>query len=113
IEQDAMFMLAESYLYDDRLIKARDAYDALVKEFPNTRYMDRLIAQEWRIAQYWEHYEDYSPDLVGTPNAYDKSRPWLDTVGNAIKTYDNIRLNDPTGPKADDAIMATANIYFR
>jgi tetratricopeptide (TPR) repeat protein len=50
---------------------------------------------------------------VGTPNAYDKSRPWLDTIGHAIKTYDNIRLNDPTGPRADDAIMATANIYFR
>ena len=22
-------------------------------------------------------------------------------------------MNDPTGPRADDAIMATANIYFR
>ncbi len=32
IEQDAMFMLAESYFFDDRYIKARDAYDALVKE---------------------------------------------------------------------------------
>jgi hypothetical protein len=48
-----------------------------------------------------------------TPNAIDKTRPWFDTIGHAIKTYDNIRLNDPTGPRADDAIMATANIYFR
>ena len=30
-----------------------------------------------------------------------------------MKTYENIRLNDPTGPLADDAIMATANSYFR
>jgi outer membrane protein assembly factor BamD (BamD/ComL family) len=44
---------------------------------------------------------------------HDRSRPWIDTVGHAIKTYDKIRLNDPTGPRADDAIMATANIYFR
>ena len=48
-----------------------------------------------------------------TPNGYDQTRPWLDTLGHAIKTYDNIRLNDPTGPRADDAIMATANIYFQ
>lgn len=113
IEQDAMFMLAESYFFGDKYIKARDAYDNLVKEFPNTRYMDTLIDREWKIAQYWEHYEDYSPDWLMTPNAYDKSRPWLDTIGHSIKTYDNIRLNDPTGPRADDAIMATANIYFR
>jgi len=34
-------------------------------------------------------------------------------MGHAIKTYENIRMNDPTGPRADDAIMATAGIYFR
>jgi outer membrane protein assembly factor BamD (BamD/ComL family) len=29
-----------------------------------------------------------------------------------MKAYENIRLNDPTGPLADDAVMATANSYF-
>jgi TolA-binding protein len=113
IEQDAMFMLAESHFFGDRYIKARDAYDDLVKEHPNTRYLDTVIDREWSIAQYWENYEEYSPDWLMTPNAYDRTRPWLDTLGHAIKTYDNIRLNDPTGPRADDAIMATANIYFQ
>jgi TolA-binding protein len=113
IEQDAMFMLAESYFFDDRYIKARDAYDALVKEHPNTRYLDTVIDREWSIARYWEQHEEHSPDWLGTPNGYDRTRPWLDTIGHAIKTYDNIRLNDPTGPRADDAIMATANIHFQ
>jgi TolA-binding protein len=112
IEQDAMFMLAESYFYDDRYIKARDAYDGLVKEHANTRYMDKVIDHEWAIARYWEQYEQRHPDWLATPNAWDKTRPWFDTIGHAIKTYDSIRLNDPTGPRADDAIMATANIYF-
>jgi TolA-binding protein len=110
---DAMFMLAESYYFDDRYIKARDAYDALVSKYPNTRYLDTLIEREWSIARYWEKYEDYNPDWALTANAIDKTRPWFDTIGHSIKTYDNIRLNDPTGPRADDAIMATANIYFR
>jgi TolA-binding protein len=112
IEQDAMFMLAESYFYGDRYIKARDAYDGLVKEHANTRYMDKVIEHEWAIARYWEQYEQRHPDWLATPNAWDKTRPWFDTIGHAIKTYDSIRLNDPTGPRADDAIMATANIYF-
>jgi TolA-binding protein len=113
IEQDAMFMLAESYFFGDRYIKARDSYDALVKEHPNTRYLDAIVDREWEIARYWEQYEEYNPDWVLTPNGYDRTRPWFDTIGHAIKTYDNIRLNDPTGPRADDAIMATANIYFQ
>jgi TolA-binding protein len=113
IEQDAMFMLAECFFFDDRYIKARDAYDGLVKEHPNTRYLDTVIDREWAIARYWEQHEEHSPDWFGTPNGYDRTRPWLDTIGHAIKTYDNIRLNDPTGPRADDAIMATANIYFQ
>jgi outer membrane protein assembly factor BamD (BamD/ComL family) len=112
-QQDAMYMLAESYFFDDRYIKARDAYDALIAKYSNTRYLDTVIEREWNIARYWEKYEDYNPDWALTANAIDKTRPWFDTIGHAIKTYDNIRLNDPTGPRADDAIMATANIYFR
>lgn len=112
IEQDAMFMLAESYFFDDRYIKARDSYDALVKKHTNTRYLDNVIDREWKIARYWEQYAQQHTDVPLTPNAWDKTRPWFDTLGHAIKTYDNIRLNDPTGPRADDAIMATANIYF-
>jgi TolA-binding protein len=113
LQQDAMFMVAESYYFQDRYIKARDAYDALVSKYPNTRYLDTLVEREWNIARYWEQYEDYNPDWALTANAIDKTRPWFDTIGHAIKTYDNIRLNDPTGPRADDAIMATANIHFR
>lgn len=112
IRQDAMFMEAQCYYFDDRYIKARDSYDALVKEFTNTRYLDTVIDHEWKIARYWEQYDEHHKDWPLTPNGWDKTRPWFDTIGHAIKTYDNIRLNDPTGPRADDAIMATANIYF-
>jgi outer membrane protein assembly factor BamD (BamD/ComL family) len=113
LRQDAMFMEAECYFFDDRYIKARDSYDALVKEFTNTRYLDTVIDREWNIARYWEQYDQRHKDWPLTPNGWDKTRPWFDTLGHAIKTYDNIRLNDPTGPRADDAIMATANIYFK
>ena len=113
LKEDAMFMTAESYYFDNRCIPARDAYDALAQKYPSTRYLDKLIAREWAIAQYLEKHADYRYDAPMTPNAWDKTRPWFDTRGHAIKTYENIRMNDPTGPRADDALMATANIYFR
>jgi outer membrane protein assembly factor BamD (BamD/ComL family) len=113
LKEDALFMTAESYFFADRYIEARDAYNALADKYPSTRYLDRLVERQWKIAQYWEKYEEYRPDWTATPNGWDKTRPWFDTLGHAIKTYDNIRMNDPTGPRADDAIMATAGIYFR
>ncbi len=113
VEEDALFMLAESYYFGDRYLQARDAYNALVEKYSNTRFLDKLIEREWNIARYWELYENHSPDWTMTPNWFDKKRPQLDTLGHAVKTYENIRLNDPTGPRADDAIMATANIEFR
>jgi outer membrane protein assembly factor BamD (BamD/ComL family) len=36
----------------------------------------------------------------------------FDTWGNALKAYEHVRLNDPTGPLADDALMAAGNAYF-
>jgi outer membrane protein assembly factor BamD (BamD/ComL family) len=113
LKEDAMFMKAESYFFNDMSIKARDAYDALAQKYPSTRYLDKLVARQWAIAQYLEKKADYNYDLPMTPNAWDKTRPWFDTMGHAIKTYENIRMNDPTGPRADDALMATANVYFR
>lgn len=113
VEQEAMFRLAESYFFDARYIKARDAYNAVADKYPNTPHMDTLIQREWSIARYWEKYEDYSPDWPLTPNFFDKTRPRFDTLGHAIKTYDNIRMNDPTGPRADDAIMDRASVEFK
>ncbi|MEM6331507.1 MAG: tetratricopeptide repeat protein [Planctomycetota bacterium] len=110
----ALFLLGESYFFDDRYVEARDAYNELVEAQPNTRDLNTLIERQWAIAQYWERfYFDYKPTAALQPNLVDKTRPLFDTLGHAIKTYENIRLNDPTGPRADDAIMAEAGIYFR
>lgn len=113
IKEDALFMLGESYYFDDKCIKARDAYNELADKYPSTRYLDKIVEREWAIARYLEAYANAHYDVAMTPNAWDKTRPWFDTMGHAVKTYENIRMNDPTGPRADDAIMATAGVYFR
>ena len=113
IEEDSLFMVGESYFFNDRYLKASDAYNVLVEKYPNSQHMNSLVERMWSIAQYWEHEYFAGWKVPLSPNAYDKTRPTFDTIGHAIRTYENIRLNDPTGPRADEAILATAGIHFR
>ena len=112
LEQDAMFMLAESYFFNDKYAAATDAYEALVKKYPNSPYLDRTMNRQFAIAQFWMKKHRNSPSWPITPNFIDGTRPVFDTRGRAIKIYENIRLNDPTGPLADRALIATGHSYF-
>jgi TolA-binding protein len=112
LEQDAMFMLAESYFFANRYSKASNAYEALIRKYTNSQHLDKCVARQFAIARYWEQIGQYKPHWAMTPNFFDKTRPLFDTVGRAMKNYDNIRIDDPTGPLADDSIMAMGNSYF-
>ncbi len=112
LEERAMFMEAEAYFFDDRYPDANDGYNALVKKYINTQFLDKVVQRQFAIGRYWEQHHRAEPHWPVTPNLTDKTRYLFDTHGHALKTYENIRLNDPTGPLADDALMATANAHF-
>jgi outer membrane protein assembly factor BamD (BamD/ComL family) len=112
LEQDALFYQGESEFFGKRYAKAVDTYGSLLEKHPNSPHLDKVIRRQFDIARYWEKYQAYQPHWATTPNFFDDTRPLFDTLGRALKTYDNIRLNDPTGPLADDAVMASANSYF-
>ena len=112
LEQDARFLLGECYFYSDQYDAAIKAYEALLQAQPNTRHLDKIIRRQFDVARYWEQHHQHEPHWATTPNLFDEKRPLFDTLGNAIKVYENIRLNDPTGPLADAAVMATANSHF-
>jgi outer membrane protein assembly factor BamD (BamD/ComL family) len=112
LEEDALYMAAEANFFADRYQKSEDAYELLLKKYPNTTRLDKVINRRFAIGRYWELKYAANPHWPVTPNFTDKTRPWFDTAGHAIKVYERIRLDDPTGPLADDATMATANFYF-
>jgi outer membrane protein assembly factor BamD (BamD/ComL family) len=112
LEQDGLFYLAESYFWANEYSKATSKYSDLLDKYPNSQHLDKVVRRQFDIARYWEKHHEYEPHWVTTPNFMDDTRPWFDTLGNAIKTYETIRLKDPTGPLADDAIMASANSFF-
>ena len=53
IVEDALFMLAESQYQQKKYAAAQDAYSALVKEFPSTRYLNVYTRRMFSIARYW------------------------------------------------------------
>ena len=113
LQEDAMFFQAESQFFNDQYAKAQDTLDNLTKKYENSRYLDKIVLRQFHIGQYWEKMHQASPHWPVTPNVTDSSRPLFDTWGNAIKAYESVAMNDPTGPLADDSIMAIANAYFK
>ena len=111
-EEETLFKCAESYFFADRYSKSNDYYGILVKTYSNTEYLDQIVARRFAIARYWEECDRKKHHWTLTPNLADKTRPIFDTRGHAMKCYDKVRLDDPTGPLADDSIMAEANAYF-
>jgi outer membrane protein assembly factor BamD (BamD/ComL family) len=112
LEEEAIFKAAESAFFADRYVRAEDEYALLIKKFQSSQYLSQVTERRFSIGRYWEAQDRAHPKFVLTPNLFDRTIPRFDTGGHALKVYERIRLDDPIGPRADDAVMATANAYF-
>lgn len=112
LEEDAMFMTAECEFFLDEYPDASDHYANLLKKYENSRHLDVVVSRQFSIARYWLELQetDHQPLLV--PNLTNGTKPWWDTTGNAHAVMQSVWINDPTGPLADDSVLATANDYF-
>ena len=142
VGEEAQYRMAESWFALGRYPTAQDGFDQLFIDYPATRYVAPATKRLYEIAQSWldlsdpahrskirtvsavevqyEPPEDAPPPPSAwslryrvVPNFVDRSRPVFDTQGRALKALKGIWLNDPTGPLADDALMATATYYLR
>jgi outer membrane protein assembly factor BamD (BamD/ComL family) len=113
LEEDALFLQAESFFFADEYVKAHDSYEKLFKKYSNSRHLETAVAREFAIGRWWEQMQDVKPLWTIQPNFTDKGRPWFDTYGYAMKAYNNVRMYDPTGPLADQSVMALATSHFR
>ncbi len=112
LEEEAIYKAGESQFFADRYSKADDEYALLIKKFPSTQYLSQVIIRRFAIGRYWEQSDLAHHHWTLTPNFNDKTRPFFDTAGHALRVYERIRLDDPTGPQADDSVMAAANFHF-
>jgi outer membrane protein assembly factor BamD (BamD/ComL family) len=112
LEEDATFMCGEAHFFADEYSKADDCYGNVIKKFPNTRFMNMIVNRDFAIGIYWLQYDHAHPSFLLKPNFTNKTLPMFDTFGYAIRAFDEVRLNDPRGKLADEAIWMTANAYF-
>ena len=79
-------------------VKANDSYELLIKKYPGTEYVDKLVAREYEIAQIWLATEDpkAKPDGAGQ-SRFDGRLPFVDASGYAVKALEHVRLHDPPG----------------
>lgn len=110
LEEDALFMLGESYFFSDQYAKASDAYAKMTKKYEGSRHMPTISSRHFAIARYWMEMAKSHSGWV--PNLMDPKRPMFSPTGGAMAIYRSIWLNDPRSEFADDALMATANHYF-
>ncbi len=109
LEQDSYLMTAESYFFAEDYSKAEDYYVKLVKEYPRTRYQDRVDQRRMEIGLYWLQFKDQFYHV----NLTDNKRPWNDTPNHGKRVLEKMRLDNPTGKLADDVTMELANTQFK
>lgn len=140
IEEDALFMVAESQFARKRYSWAQDSYGTLLEKYPSTRHLDAVTRRLFFIAQTWlgvppttgkvsdvelvEHRDGGTPEpAIGriggpsswpiVPNLLDRTEPVFDTHGRALQALETIWRHDASGPLADDALMLQATYYQR
>ena len=113
LEQDALFLAGEAYFFADCFPKANKQFEILIKKYPNSSYLDLIEARRFSVAQYWLQIAESRGESLLATNFWDRRRPWRDTRGEALRIFDRIRIDDPTGKLADDATMAAGNAHFR
>lgn len=105
MEEDALHLAAECYFFSDDYPRAMKMYQKLIIKYQHSKYLDNAVRRLFSIGQYWEAEDRRGVAFV---NMSEKSRPTYDTFGFCQKAYESIFINDPNGPKSDDAVMALA-----
>ena len=111
----AQFLLAESYYEQKKWAYANDAYEKLIKDYPGTEHVDRIVSREYEIAQKWIAYSEGKSkpeDKLSWADAFNGKVPLIDSSGHAIAALEHVRLHDPTGPLSDDALLKLADYYY-
>ena len=112
LEQDALFLAGESYFFADHYPRANDLYEQLIAKYPHTKYLDVVAVRRFALADYWLKLNEVRPQPFWAVNVTNRQRPWRDTFGHAVRIFDRIRIDDPTGRLADDATLAAGNACF-
>ncbi len=111
--EKAQFWLAETQFRLQKYVKAHDSFELLIKKYPglDTKYLDKMTAREFQIAQIWLASEDPKAKPLDWKACFDGRAHLIDSNGYAIKALEHVRQHNPQGALADDAALRMADHY--
>jgi outer membrane protein assembly factor BamD (BamD/ComL family) len=109
--EKAQWWKAETEFKMQKYTSAHDSYEILIKKYPGTELVEKIVAREFQIAQIWLGPEDPKVKPMDWKSHFDGRQPFVDTAGYAVKVLDHVRLHDPLGPLADDAALRTGDHF--
>ena len=101
--EDALFYEAESYYHEKRYDQAYYTYEQLLKDYPGSRYLDRVMAREFDIANRF---------LKGQRRETFGMRLFTDT-GFGLEVLEKVREHDVNGPYADRGLAYGGAFQYR
>ncbi len=124
LAEKARFYEAECYRLQEQYPRAMEAYNRMLMDFPAGAYREPAIGHMYNIANYWldvtrkemaqrEEVQAGERSFV-MPVAFhfDKTKPFLDVEGNALKYLEEVIFHDPMGPYADKALWLCGYVNF-
>ena len=127
LAEKARYMEAESLRMQGKLHEAIAHYHRQLQDFPTGPYREPACTHIYDIAYGWLEsgtLADIEADLAGespsfltqvansVPNPADKSRPTIDSEGEALKYLEVAHTHDLTGPTADKALFWCGYVHF-
>jgi outer membrane protein assembly factor BamD (BamD/ComL family) len=131
--EKAQYSLAELQYKTGNLVGANDSIVELMKTYPGTRYRDKVVECEYKIAQTWLGYVEGTAssdknksqtkekaetaaekpaDSLAWSDHFSGKLPFVDVTGHALQTLEHVRHHDPDGPLADDAVLRIADFHY-
>ncbi len=120
--QEGIFYEAECLRLQGQYPKAADTYNELLTKFATTPYRDQAVQHMFDIANYWlddtrqemEEWQKYKDGKTWyfLPHVFnwDKTKPIMDEQGRAVEKLEQVRLNDISGPLADQALFYAGSV---
>lgn len=110
----SLYYLGEIKFQKGDYVGAHDKFEELIKSYPGTNYLEKAVQREYEIGQVWlAHSSGTTDDPLPWHSRFRGGLPVFDTGGHAVAALDHVRLNDPTGPLADDAVMNVADHFYK
>lgn len=124
LAEKARFFEAECKRLRKRYPDAMSTYNRLLIDFQYGVFREKAVGRMFEIANYWLDDTRKQMDLerekaegkrwfVGSNFFHtDRTKPFFDEEGHALKMLEQVYYNDPTGPFAEKALFLSGYVHF-